>query len=76
MNGALAFVGGVALGMVLAFRLKPAPESSCCVRFAAGVRDKVGELCGDFGDLCQKAGDASGLFDHTASILDFFGVDP
>lgn len=75
MRALAAFAGGLLVGAVLVARLKPAPESSCCARVAAGVRAEVGELCGPLGEFCQQAGDSTGLFKIAPGLLDFFGIE-
>jgi len=71
MSGALWFAAGAAVGLVLAFRIKPATDTSCCQRVAAGVRDRVGAGCGP---ICQSIGDALGIWPATPGLLDHFGV--
>lgn len=68
------FALGAAAGMAIAFRLRPAPEASCCKRVAAGARAQIGERCGFLGGLCQGAGDALGVWDHAGAILDALKV--
>jgi hypothetical protein len=74
MRVTLALVAGFAVGFAIASRLRPANESSCCVRVAAGARDKVGEACGILGPVCQSLGDTLGIWRHAPSILDRWGL--
>jgi hypothetical protein len=67
---------GAGLGFVLALRVRPAVDSSCCERVAVGARDKVGALCGSWGGTCQELGDSINLWPHIPSLLDAFGVSP
>lgn len=71
MNATLAFTAGLALGFVAArYLIQP---SDCCVRVAAGVRDRVGE---ELGAGAVAVGDALGLWRFTPGLLAVFGVDP
>lgn len=67
----LWFIGGVAVGVAVMARLKPANESSCCKRVAGAVRGKVGDT---FGSVGASAFDWLGLSDHAPAIIDAFGV--
>jgi hypothetical protein len=67
---ALALVAGAVVGFIAGLRLRPTTESACCVRVAAGARDRAGDLCGT---VCQGFGDTIGIWPHVPSILDRFG---
>jgi hypothetical protein len=71
MRVALALAAGVAVGLALAFRIRPTSKESCCVRVAQGVRDRVGEKCGP---VCQSIGDALGIWPSAPDILDQWGL--
>ncbi len=71
---ALVFVGGFALGLALAFRLRRTTDGKCCERVAQGVRDRVGEACGIAGSICQGAGDWLDIWKHSPDLLDALGV--
>jgi hypothetical protein len=74
MRVAVALAVGAAVGFAIASRLRPANESSCCRRVAAGARDRVGVECGPFGLICQSLGDALGVWPHAPEILDRWGL--
>lgn len=76
MSGIGWFAIGAVVGLAAAWHLKPATRDSCCDRVAAGARERAGEACGPLAGLCQKAGDALDLWDHTPDLLDLFGVSP
>ncbi len=69
MKLALAGLGGLALGLVVASYLRE--PSSCCARVAGGVRDEVGDT---LGATAQGIGDALGIWGYTPGLLDLFGV--
>jgi hypothetical protein len=71
---ALAFTGGVLVGLAIAFRLRPASEAACCARVAKAVREQVGAACGPAGALCQSIGDAIAVWDHSPAVLDVLGL--
>jgi len=61
-----AIAGGVLAGMLIA-------PSDCCVRVAAGVREKVGD---QLGPTAQAAGDLLGFWKYTPGLLTALGVAP
>jgi hypothetical protein len=71
LTGSLAFAAGLAVGLIVALRIKPATETSCCRRVAEGVRERVGTKCGP---VCQSIGDTLGIWPATPGLLDHFGV--
>jgi hypothetical protein len=65
----LAFIGGIAVGVVLTLQIRPGVESSCCARVARAVRDKAAGC-----PACQSLGDALDIWGHTPGLLDQFGL--
>lgn len=71
MNTAIAFTLGVGLGLVAAKLL--IQPSDCCVRVAAGVRERVGT---ELGGTAQAIGDVFGVWGYTPGLLSMLGVAP
>ena len=71
MNQTMYFALGVALGLVAARALMQ--PSDCCVRVAAGVRDRVKT---ELGDTAAAVGDALGVWQFTPGLLALFHVEP
>lgn len=71
MNNAVAFALGLGLGLVAARAL--IQPSDCCVRVAAGVRERVGD---ELGAGAVAVGDALGVWQYTPGLLSLFGVAP
>lgn len=62
---------GVALGgFVAGILIQP---SDCCVRVAAGVRERVGD---ELGPVAQAVGDLFGVWKYAPGALTALGVEP
>jgi hypothetical protein len=71
MKDALLVAFGIGAGMLIAsFLITP---NDCCVRVAAGVRDRVGS---ELGSTAQTIGDLFGVWQYTPGLLKAFGVAP
>lgn len=68
---ALCFAGGVAVGVAIMARLKPASEASCCRRVAAAARAQVNDATAGVGGSIL---DLLGLSDHLPALIDAAGV--
>lgn len=73
-GGALAFVGGLLVGVALVTRIKQANESTCCQRVAFGARDTIADKAGAAGGLVSGLLDGLGLTKHLPGLLDTFGI--
>ena len=69
MNESVLFIAGVAVGL-LAARFLIAPDD-CCVRVAAGVRERVGT---ELGSTAQAIGDVLGVWPYAPGVLKTLGV--
>lgn len=74
MREVLYLAGGVAIGVVLAMRLRPASSARCCQQLEQLVRADVRKRCGPLGGLCEGVGDVLGLFDNASPLLDLGGI--
>lgn len=74
MRPVLFGLAGVAIGLALGLRIRQPSSARCCKQLEQLVRGDVRKRCGAFADICEGAGGALGLFDHSSALLDLAGV--